>query len=606
MKKEVAPVIDIFPQISMEENFTPEVIRQEVAASTAFIKCRRVYCVVTNEGYPMFSSPWNALLPEDNRCGNHAVQNIRSVGDGNALFLEAIHRQGKEAYAVFKPYEMGGGRSVAHGAPIAPYAMGTEDVGGTQTGYGAFLSEHPEYAVARFPYDAQNENAPITCIELEYLLDAVSQRCDPFSREEIARQEDGLANAEMEFAIYVSNDNGVYTRLQQTPLVEKSVCRKSVQGMDGFALGDGPIRVLNVCLRGLNISQKYVAVVLERGPSLPIIPQTMARLFCAQGEVLSTATAYVRESLCPEGETHTWGNEGNPHVAQSAKDIKDFQRAGFEFDWHGSGFWGDGWLRTPVICLGRGKRKALRGTPCEGYEQVRAYWLSFIEKLLDMGYDGIDLRLQNHSGMVSDWTQYGWNEPIRQRYQEMFGKALDPAAYDPMDILRVRGSYYLDFVREARALIHSRGKKLQLHLREAWEHPSCSHEFNQMAFWAMPKVLPDWQEAVDLADEITLKDYHFNHYNPMFSQGVKQRCAQQNKPVWIHLYMEQGKEMNEAFLRAVSEDAGVSGILLYEMTHSVLGATTLSDTLGLVCVHGGVVSSQTPMADAFRRFEHLL
>ena len=188
----------------------------------------------------------------------------------------------------------------------------------------------------------------------------------------------------------------------------------------------------------------------------------------------------------------------------------------------------------------------------------------------------------------------------------MTGRDLDPGHADPMDVMRARGSLYMDFVKEAAALIHARGKKLQLHLRDAMEHPVPSHAFNQMAFWAMPKSLPDWRDAVDAADEITLKDYHFNRYSAHYSKGVKERCAAQGKPLWIHLYLEQGGELNEEFLSDVFADDCVSGILLYEVTHSGLGVKTAHMDRGLVSVHGGIATDRTAaaghMRDLCRRF----
>jgi len=598
MKKQIAPVIDIFPQIAMEKDFSPDVIRREVTLSAAMTGCKRIYCVTTNPGFPMFSSPWNALLPENNRCSNYALANIRRVGDANALFAQAVHACGCEAFAVFKPYEQGGGRSVAHGAPTNPYVASIEDIGGKQTGYGALLSEHPEYAVSRFPYNDILENEPIVRIELDYLIDETTQREGPSQWEVYARPEHDPSPEEMGFELYVSNDNGVFRKVPVTLNITSQIICQQPQDANEQLIGQTALRFLRVSLSGFSLCERYVAVVRRDGGTLYQIPQSMVRIFCQKGEMPSTATPYVRMSLCPEGAPHVWGNEGDPRVMSKAEDAKKaFTRAGFEFDWHGSGFWGDGWINSAVLCIGRGKRHFLRGTPCEGYPEVQAHWLSCIENLLDMGYDGIDLRLQNHSGMVTDWTRYGWNEPIRARYFEMTGCELDPETADAMDVMRARGSLYMDFVRRAAAMIHARGKKLQLHLRDAWERPVPNHEFNQMAFWAMPKIIPDWREAVDLADEITLKDYHFNHYDNHLSPKVKALCAAKSKPVWIHLYMEQGGEMNEEFLSSVFADEGVTGVLLYEVTHSGLGVCDARTDRGLVSVHDGRVTDQTTAAE---------
>lgn len=602
MSKRIAPVIDIFPQLVASSGVTPDTVRQEIARLKEMHDFQRIYCVVSNPGYPMFSDPWNALLPVENCVGNRILSNLIRLGDPNWLFAREIKRQGAEVFAVMKPYELGGGRSVALGATTSPYERGVEDVGGLQTGYDSLLSAHPEYAVERFPYDSVNENEPIVRIELSYLLDAMGQNVSRLERTTFPEYSDALSEAESRYALYVSDDNGTFVRLPVEPNVCKRVVREVPRNANGYALSEEPVRKLVVELSGFSIDARFIAVAQEAGEVIHIIPQSMIRAFCESGEVPVTVTDHIRMSKCPQGEAHVWGNEWHPRMSDDLGQLHDFERCGFEFDWHGSGFWGDGWVRSPLFGIARGKRHHMKGTPCEGYPEVRAYWLDCIERLLDMGYDGIDLRLQNHSAMVCDWASFGWNEPIRRRYEEMFSRALDPENYDPMDIMRVRGSYYMEFLREAAKLIHGRGKKLQIHLRESWEHPTPSHEFNQLAFWAMPKILPDWREAVALADEITLKDYHNNHYEAGWSAGVKALCRELNKPLWIHLYLAQGRELNEGFLSDGMADEGVTGVLIYEVTEQCeLHGTNPLDQMSLVYLKGGNAYENPAPVQALKR-----
>ena len=70
---------------------------------------------------------------------------------------------------------------------------------------------------------------------------------------------------------------------------------------------------------------------------------------------------------------------------------------------------------------------------------------------------------------------------------------------------------------------------------------------------------------VDLADEITMKDYSFNSYDPENALDIKRYAASQDKNVWIHCYLQQGGEFNREFLNAVADDIYVSGVLLYEV-----------------------------------------
>jgi hypothetical protein len=131
--------------------------------------------------------------------------------------------------------------------------------------------------------------------------------------------------------------------------------------------------------------------------------------------------------------------------------------------------------------------------------------------------------------------------------------------------MKLRGEFFLQFVEGAKELLLEHQVKLQLHLRNCLINPTLEPTFPHMGFWAMPKVIPDWRHMVELADEISIKDYSFNHYHPRNAFEIKKYASKLHKPLWIHCYLQQGNELNIDFLNAVSEDQFVSGILLYEV-----------------------------------------
>jgi hypothetical protein len=69
------------------------------------------------------------------------------------------------------------------------------------------------------------------------------------------------------------------------------------------------------------------------------------------------------------------------------------------------------------------------------------------------------------------------------------------------------------------------------------EEPRLSAEFNELGFWAMPKILPDWKRSVELADEITLKHYYHNRYRPEMGRRIKDYAGSLGKRVWVHCVM---------------------------------------------------------------------
>ncbi|SFC19575.1 hypothetical protein SAMN05421747_10631 [Parapedobacter composti] len=219
----------------------------------------------------------------------------------------------------------------------------------------------------------------------------------------------------------------------------------------------------------------------------------------------------------------------------------------------------------------------MAGTPCEGYPEVTDYWLRQVKNAMEMGFDGVDFRLQNHSSMVTDYVEYGYNEPIVARYRDKYGVDILQEEADPLKIMQVRGAFYADFLEQAASLIHSYGKKVQVHLRHANEAPTLNDEFNELGFWAMPKVQVDWKRVVDLADEITLKHYYHNAYDTAMAAQIKRYANAKNKRVWVHAYIQQAGELNEGFLDAVEQDSAVQGILLYEFSNAIFQPRRKSD-----------------------------
>lgn len=248
--------------------------------------------------------------------------------------------------------------------------------------------------------------------------------------------------------------------------------------------------------------------------------------------------------------------------------------------------------------IARGKLSYMKGTPCEAYAEVREYWLQWGRKCVEMGFDGVDLRLQSHSGMVSDYMSYGFNEPLVDAYRQKHGVDIqrNPEQLDALKLMGVRGDFYTAFVRQAAEVLHQAGRKLQVHLRHCHEAPRLSSDFNELGFWAMPKVwLEDWRELIDLADEITLKDYHFNKYNPALSSQIKDYAAAQGKRVWVHCYISQGRELNHRYFQDIEADSRVGGVLLYEVAH----AEKIEVNHGLIEQYGPVALHE-PTADLLR------
>ena len=580
--KQTAPVIDIFPDLfGVTYNYRAIRNKMELLASLGFT---RIYLVVPPPGYPMMSNPWLDLIKPGSRTGNHIVESLLGMGDPTFEHVYEAKRLGLEVFAIVKPYEGGGGYTEPKGSRIFLPGRSVACIGGERMGFDAFLRENPGMRVKRKPVaDYDNLVAQeIVALTLDFCLERIEDRISNAESTVYEAQSDSCIGDHPLGAVklWTSRDNGSYDLLTGDLTIREKLVSRPLVDANGIPIRPGLARCREIELTGLHIPADiaYLAVTFDLAPEQRVmIPFSMIRAYGEKGEIPITCTPYVRAPAAitetPSGGSRqddpAWFTAAYPRKYEIAREFNEqFPQNGFEFEWYGSGPWGAGWMSSPGYGIARGKMAYMKGTPCEAYPEVREYWLEQVRKLIAMGIDGVDIRLQNHSGMVSDYCQYGYNEPIVAAYWEKYGINILEEEADPLKIMGIRGDFYGRFVGEAARVLHDQGKKLQIHLRNCLEHPKLSSVFGELGFWAMPKVLPDWQHLMTLADEITLKDYNFGRYDSALSSGIKDRASQLHKPLWIHCYIHQGNDLNEKFLQAVRDDARVTGLLLYEAGHN--------------------------------------
>lgn len=589
--KPFAAVIDIFPQLCLSRHDQARVEKE--VQLLADLGIRRLYFVACPPGYPAFSNPWLAMMPADNDCQNHALASVKLLASPNAAFCSAAKKHGLEAYAILKPYEGGGASTIPHGARLAWPDGGREPcIGGDRILFDSFLARHPEKRIMRRPipdYDAAIAQ-PIRRIELTFCLDEIpSTRRAPALPS--APPDYRCQDYPVELALWSSDDNGAYTALPKTYIVTHRIERRTLHDTAGRPLFSEPKRCRIMEITGLDLpaATRYLAVTLngdrEHLQTLQTTPATMFRIFGPDAPIPITLSVHARNGASPTNRAlpphgRLWGMESRP-----LRNSMEFRDWGFEFEWYGADiFYGDGWHSDSVYGIARGKILAMKGTACEAYPEVRACWLEQVAALIDAGYDGVDIRLQNHSGMVADFADFGFNPPLIERYRQVHGA--DPREeFDPLKMMAIRGSFFQEFLRDAAALLHRRGRKLQVHLRHAHERPCLLPDFNELGFWAMPKVwLEDWKGIIDLADAITIKDYFWGRYDPAIAGQIRQYAAAKGKPVWMHNYIAQGDGIQPDYINALAADPTVSGILLYEACHA--GTSSNEPNEGLIHMVG--------------------
>ncbi|NGM60922.1 hypothetical protein G5B30_03220 [Sphingobacterium sp. SGG-5] len=546
----------------------------------------RVYLVLCNPGYPAHSHPFNTILPMGKKMPYRMLESVIELGDPNWVYLNEAKKAGLEAFAVMKPYESGSGNTIPEGK-VAPYSRAlVKTIGGSHIHFDNMLIKHPEYRVQRKPLvDSiqKRTNLPVTAVEVSFCIDSFRNKIGHnnylnfrgYSRSEVDSTE---------VELYVSKDNGTYKRLEQPYTTTVSYGFKDVYDANGRRLYDNKEHLV-LRLENLDISEdyKYFVAIVKSQHKLYTIPYSMIKVFTASGEIPITLGVYARNPLhlpnVPlDPATKAWGTEGNPVKGEKAMDL--FQKWGVEFEWYGVGFWGNGWESTGVYGIAKGVREEMKGTLCEAYPEVREYWMQQVRRAVDMGYDGIDFRLQNHSAMVADHLSYGYNEPIVEKYLQKYGVNILQQEADPYKIMKIRGDFYYEFLEEAAKYIRDHHKKINIHLRHADQEPEVSYaesDFNELGFWTMPKIIVPWEKIVDLADEITLKHYYFNDYRPALADRIKARAKAQHKPVWV-IDNVNHRELNAKFMTAIEQDPLVDGVVFYEFAPGVFDTYVTGDT----------------------------
>ena len=584
----LAPVID-FAAVTGIQKFTWEKLREQVKALKN-MGFSRLYVVVDLPGYPMFSGGWAVRA-----LGSAKLKSIQALdGDLNAAIAKVCREQNMEAIAIFKPYENGGMLSVPDDATVMEPGFRDKTATGTYLFFDKFVDEHPEMRVQRRnDYDADDHRLPITKIEMEFMLD---QYADPNVRgTHMSSDIPDSAAPTPKINLWVSRNNGDYSLYQGDFSYSYKIGRRTICDSNGIVLGENK-RCNVLTITGINIGEEYpyVAITLEDSRNMRLIPYSMIRWYGGDKELKLTAATYV--TTLQRKETHYPGqwtlqdlpnynnvnltgitvNAGGTVTAKSNNSpltwqdeaVARFYKTGFVFSWYGAGHNGNGWKSTALYGLARGKRQHMGGSLCEAYPEVRQYWLDAVRQLFDAGFAGVDVRFQNHSSMIMDYMNYGFNEPIVARYKELHGA--DPAAIPMTEdvylkLMKIRGDYFMLFLEDAAKLARERNSLLLVHLKDALEHPACSSIWNQLCHWTMPKIALDWRRCVELADEITIKDYYYKNYNPAAAGQIKDYAASLGKKIWVHCYYAQGDAYDETFLRTIQKDKRVSGILLYDV-----------------------------------------
>lgn len=390
----------------------------------------------------------------DNKTPDPAYRNMektaRDMPDFNRFAVDTAHKLGMDTVGIMRPLESGTSGIYSDFYPEVRQSGVVPCTGGYITNPNRFLAAHPQARIKRRIYDIDEEaeKKNICTIEIR------KQNAAPTR----IRKEN--------IELYVSDNNANYRKYTgefdftiTTARAKEDVivCANSSQGRYGrrTLTHKGDV-VTAIRLSGLNLKEPYVAVVCSCG--MPYDDEDMDARF--ENTLMAAMHCYSDDGakipICVGNKANVW--EDPEH--------RDWRECGLYFD-HGFGeyfaFRFDPENKEGVYAVCRGKSRYTHAAMCECDPAVQDYWFEMLNRCIDDGFDMISHRTENHSLMMDEPFAYGYNDSIKERYWERYGKC-DESRMDIAKIAKIRGDMFSELFIEGAKRVRASGRKVAVQL----------------------------------------------------------------------------------------------------------------------------------------------
>lgn len=492
---------------------------------------------------------------------------------GFDLLAEAVksaHAHGIEFYAVIKPFEGGGfGEILPHSMPFPKRVQALKDIRGIFPRSQKFVAANPDLCLKRRPgtFNCKEEVSAIRLVKSD-------DRPTRIKAENLTIMTSSANNKFVKYNGPVSFHETVEWRFRFPKWRQSRILH-----LEGLKIPEGHKYIVIKCSFADNKGHFYnengniLELVGNSGKILPHMLSTGPVGFekhrgFYQSKLLKKLIPYLQ---LPEVHAEI---QNEQKMQEHYRDFYSFGRYSLT-DW--TTIDKDGYIAA--VC---GKPEYMQGVLHPVYPEVREHWLNITRFCLDRNVDGINFRPSSHTESPEHWD-YGFNEAV---IKAAGGKT------DFLSISRANGDAYLQFLREARKLVKSRGKSMVHHLLAAMlmpdDRPGRLGPFSYNFDWQWEIWIKEIADELEFRGGYMLRPWNLKKALDIFSAKTREA----GKPLYLQgdfhgitfegPYQSTGEE-----LKLVKNHPGLDGYVLYETANftrvndngEVEGSPVMLDTL---------------------------
>lgn len=499
------------PMSIIANSYTPERMDRDMRTWAA-LGMRRIHWIEYGD-WPSF---WNAFVY---RWGLNYRRTVKACGGFLEGAVRAAHANGLELIADLKTFDLGMNCQTVDGYP----GSSVSDIDNRRFTAIPEIAAHQEWTWQPHP-------------------DWDRQAAFPIARIRIYSETPIPALRRSEIQLVVSSDNRRFSAYRKPYRVHQGTVRRPHQRWTPA----GPVRDtggrLNwyVEIDGLSLGMPYAGIQLgRRGLRLMHRGYMVVEAFDAEGR---PAPLTVATNGDPERGFYFWkGWQGWSNQTEALLQ---------ERPWNGDAM---------GLVFREPPRMPTLLEP--GFAGARDIWLARIDRILDAGADGVDIRTYCHHNGPMCYLKYAFAEPVRDAFRDQFGRDPRPEPEDYQRIREIRGGFYTEFIRAAKRLVSGRGRRLMVEFESGIEVPA--------QFDVRMQLPMEWRRWIDegLVDEIRMK--WFTAQSPFVHDEILPLARRKGIPVQLisrcmHTGIEiRGEEMAERIVGGACV-AGFSGYTFYE------------------------------------------